>query len=103
MEPVNPNQPPSYNQEFNQSVELFAKSFQGYQEAGFDAQKRQYEKVMNESLTIMKQAAGAMVNSHLQNLRNQLSDDLGKYMQHPDASTKAKIQEDINQLRNSSH
>lgn len=103
MEPVNPNRPPSYNQEFNQSLELFDKSFQGYQNAGFDAQKEQYEKVMNESLTIMKQAAGAMVNSHLQKLRAQLSDDLGKYMQHPDAATKAKIQQDIDELRNSSH
>ncbi len=103
MEPVNPNQPPSYNQEFEQSVELFAKSFQGYQGAGFDAQKQQYAKVMNESLNIMKQAAGAMVNHHLQKLRNQLSDDLHEYMQHPDATTKAKIQKDIDELRSSSH
>ena len=100
---VEPVQPPSYQKEFNDGLDLFAKSFHGYQESTFQAQKDQYDKVMKESLHIMTQSANAMVNKELSKLKDKLAKDLQNYLDNPSAETESKVETDINQLNQAVH
>ena len=99
--PNQPSQPekPTYRTDFNQSVDLFEKSFQGIQSSTFDAQKQQYVKVMQESLKTMQESANGMFNQHLAEMKNKLSSDLNEYLQAPTPEHKAQIQEDLNRIK----
>jgi hypothetical protein len=90
---------PSYNSEFNQSVDLFEKSFRGMQSSTFDAQRLQYVKVMHESLEAMREAANAMFNQKLVALNKTLSNDLNEYLSSPTDEHLKKIQADLNKLK----
>lgn len=90
---------PSYNSDFQQSVNLFQKSFEAMQSSQLDPQKAQYVKVMHEALNTMQESASAMVNQHLMNLNQTLSHDLDTYLASPTDANKAKINTDIDQLK----
>ena len=90
---------PSYQSDFQRSVDLFEKSFDAMQKAKFEAQKEQYVKVMHESLQAMQDAATAMVNQKLQDLKQELSHDLEGYLKSPSSEEKEKIERDIDQLK----
>ena len=96
-----PNLPekPTYQKDFNQSVNLFEKSFQGMQSSTFDQQKQQYVKVMQESLKTMQESANGMFNQHLAEMKSKLSSDLNEYLQAPTPEHKAQVQEDIEQIK----
>ncbi|NDE63762.1 MAG: hypothetical protein EB053_05350 [Chlamydiae bacterium] len=101
---IRPNQPqqPTYKQEFKESVDIYDKSFQGAMESNFDPQKRQYYKAMKESLEAMQDSANGLVNQHLLDLKQKLSQDTNAYIQDPSAENQKKIQKDIKDIRNSS-
>ncbi len=94
-----PNKTPTYRDDFKQSVDLFQKSFDGYQHSSLNAQKDQYVKVMKESLQVMQDAAGAMLNKHLGSLKAELSSDLNQYLDNPTDANKEKVITDINHLK----
>jgi len=95
----NPPEKPTYEKDFNQSVDLFEKSFQGMQSSTFDAQKDQYVKVMKESLKTMQESANGMFNQHLSEMKSKLSSDLNTYLQAPTPEHKEKVEEDIEQIK----
>ncbi len=91
---------PTYRNDFKESVNLFEKSFQGMQTAGFDAQRDQYVKVMQESLKTMQESASAMPNNHLIEQKNNLSKDLDEFLASPTNDHLERVQQDITQLKN---
>ncbi len=93
------SQQPSYHSEFNQSVDLFAKSFEGLQTSQLDAQKTQYIKVMRESLQVMQESAKGMLNQHLATLKDNLAKDFNSYLASPSETQKEKVENDIQQLK----
>jgi hypothetical protein len=92
---------PSYPSEFKQGVELFEKSFHNMQTSKLDAQKAQYVKVMDESLQVMQDSASAMLNKHLLELKNTLSQDLHTYLAAPTDEHRKKVESDLDQLKHS--
>lgn len=94
-----PSEQPSYKSDFNQSVQLFEKSFHAMQQSKFDEQRHQYTKVMKESLQTMQESANAMLNKHLLALKNDLSHDLDEYLQQPTDEHRRKVESDINSLK----
>jgi hypothetical protein len=104
MEPVNGNRPPekpTYEKDFQRSVDLFEKSFKEVEKSSFDAQKNQYVKVMKESLSTMQEAANGMLNSHLAELKTKLSDDLNTYLEDPTQEHTDQVMKDIKEIKNS--
>jgi hypothetical protein len=93
------SQPPSYQQDFAKSVDLFDKSFQGMQTSTFDAQKQQYVKTMQDCLKVMQDAASGLVNKHLADLKGKLSNDLASYLNTPTDANKEKVLNDIETLK----
>lgn len=95
---ISSNQP-SYSSEFNQSVDLFEKSFQAMQHSKLDEQRKQYEEVMRESLKTMQESANAMLNQHLLSLKDNLAQDLSTYLKEPTPDHKEQVQSDIDLLK----
>ncbi len=96
-----PPEEPSYRKDFQRSVDLFEKSFREVQNSTFDAQKNQYVKVMQSSLSVMQEAANGMVNKHLAELKNKLSTDLDTYIENPSTEHTQQVMTDIREIKNS--
>ena len=92
---------PTYKQDFDRSVELFEKSFKNLDHSTIEPQKKMYLKVMQESLSIMQESASAMLNQHLSGMKSQLEKDLTAYLEHPDATHKEAILQDIQKIKSS--
>ena len=90
---------PTYQKEFQASVELFEKSFQGVQSSTFDQQRAQYVQVMQESLKTMQESASGMVNERLIALKNTLSTDVNQYLDSPTSEHQQKVQADLDQIK----
>ena len=71
------------------------------EKSSFDGQKNQYVEVMKDSLSIMQEAANGMLNSHLAELKNKLSDDLNTYLDDPNKEHKNAVMKDIKEIKNS--
>lgn len=97
---VQPN-PPSYEQEYQQGVNIFEESFKGYEKSKFQAQKTQYEKAMNEALDAMGDSASALANEQLKSLKNKLAKDLHTYMENPTSENSSQVISDINEMKQS--
>lgn len=93
---------PTYHKDFQESVNLFEKSFKGVQTSSFDAQRAQYVTVMNESLKTMQESASGLVNDRLISLKNDLSKDLNKYLDAPTTEHQEKVQQDLDSLKSES-
>jgi hypothetical protein len=91
---------PTYKQDFHRSVELFEKSFKEHQHSQIDKQKQMYEHVMKESLSIMQETAGAMVNQQLAKMKETLDKDLTSYLNDPSAEHCSKVQRDLEGIKN---
>ena len=97
-DPVQPPQP-SYEQEYQQGVNIFEESFKGYEKSKFQAQKTEYEKAMNESLDAMGKSASALANQQLKSLKNKLESDLHTYIQEPTKENSQQVLADIDQMK----
>ena len=49
----------------------------------------------------MQEAANGMLNSHLAELKNKLSDDLNTYLDDPNKEHKNAVMKDIKEIKNS--
>ncbi|MCI5053077.1 MAG: hypothetical protein MRY21_08105 [Simkaniaceae bacterium] len=91
---------PTYNEEYKKGVDLFEKGFDAYQKSTFDAQKEEYSKSMHEALKAVRDAAGGMVKSKLQELSEKTEKDLDKFEENPSDENKKVVMQDISSLRN---
>ena len=89
----------SYRKDFQESVNLFEKSFKGVQTSTFDEQRTQFVKVMQDSLRTMQESANGLLNERLITLKNTLSNDLNQYLDSPTAEHQQKVQSDLNQIK----
>ncbi len=99
-DPVQPKEP-SYEQEYQQGVNVFEESFKGYEKSTFQAQKTEYEKAMNKSLDAMGKSASALANEQLKSLKDKLSKDFNTYIQDPTKENSSKVLADIDQMKQS--
>jgi hypothetical protein len=103
MEVSSTNRPfpeePTYKQDFHRSVELFEKSFKEHQQSQIDQQKKMYEHVMKESLSIMQETAGAMLNQQLSKMKEKLDKDLTSYLDNPSSEHTNKVLKDIEGIK----
>ncbi len=95
-------QGPTYQKDFQESINLFEKSFQGMQTSKFEQQRDQYVKVMNEALQTMQESASGLLNDKLIQQKEGLATDLKEYLKAPTSEQLAKMQEDITKIKESS-
>lgn len=88
-----------YRSEVRKGVEIFERSFKDIQASQFDAQKAQYEKVMNQSLQIIQAAGGALVNEQIIKMKEKLEQDYKGYLHDPSQENIAKVERDIQNLK----
>ncbi|MDN3504601.1 MAG: hypothetical protein P0S95_03380 [Rhabdochlamydiaceae bacterium] len=99
METPDVNNSQVYKHEFQEGLNVFEQSFDGFQKSKFEAQKEQYNKAMHESLSEMRDAASGMMNKELQKLRGDLSTNLDNYVKNPSAANEEKVENSINQIK----
>jgi succinate dehydrogenase/fumarate reductase flavoprotein subunit len=93
------NSQPNYQQEFKQGVDLFEKGFHQMQSSKFDRQRMEYQKSMNESLQVIKDAAAGLMNKELSNLKDELAKDYQNYLIDPTKENEKRVEKDISSLK----
>ncbi len=91
-----------YQKEIQQGVKIFQESFKGLQETKkFPEKKIEYEKAMDESLQAIQDAASALMNQKLIQMKEQLSKDYHVYLDDPTNQNAEKVDKDLDSLRES--
>jgi len=94
----NPN--PSYMDEFKQSVDLFERSLQAYQESKLDNQKLVFKDVMDRASHVMYETAPKCLSPSGQKQLDTMQKHYHDFIAHPDSQISKKLQNDINSLKN---
>ena len=88
-----------YQAEFQKSVTLFESSFKNLQKSKISEQKKQYVKVMNEALNVMKDSANGMLSKKLSNVREDLNKEFQTYLKDPNDKNAVNLQQEINTVK----
>lgn len=97
--PKQPDENVTYREDFNQSVDLFAKSFDAYQGAKEPHKKEVLDDVMQKALHAMGQSAAGMLNKELQAKKEKLQQDLEAYTSSSTDENRTKVEDDISSLK----
>jgi len=99
MSQSNIPEPPSYRDEFKQSINLFEQSLQEYQKADGANVQQKFKEVMDKTALIMNEAAPQFLSSAGKEHLQQLQVDFKSFSQHPSSDLMQKLQNDINSLK----
>jgi hypothetical protein len=92
-----------YRKEIQQGLQIFEKSFKGYQETRkFPEKKMEFQKAMAESLQAIQDACSALMNKELVEKKDKLSKDYQEFLNHPTSQNANQIEKDVNSMRESS-
>lgn len=94
------NPAPSYKDEFQQSVSLFERSLQAYQDSKIENQKTKFQEVMKEATHIMDETAPQFLDDSDQQQVAQLKADFQAFSKNPSSEIMKKLQNDLNSLKN---
>ncbi len=93
----------TYRKEIQEGVQTFEKSFKGMKGTkDFPEKKLEYEKAMGESMQAIQDAASALMNKSLIQMKDQLSKDYQNYLGNPTSQNANKVEKDLSSLRESS-
>lgn len=103
MEIQKPGEDPSaYRKEIQEGVKIFKESFQGVKETkDFPQKTQEYEKAIDESMQAIQDAATALMNEKLIQLKQQLDKDYHAYLDNPNSQNAEKVEKDLDSLRES--
>ena len=98
---VSGNQPTQevYKQEWDRSIEIFEKSFEGLESSQSEPQKNMYQKALKESLQAMQDSASALMNKELLIKKEKLDGDLQEYLNDPSQDHSRQVHEDLDNLK----
>ena len=91
-----------YRKELQQGIKVFEESFKGMRETkNFPQKKQEYEKATEKSLQAIQDAASALMNQALIQMKDRLGNDYQTYMDSPTQENAEKIEKDLDSLRES--
>lgn len=92
----------AYRKEIQEGVQIFEKSFKGVRETkDFPQKTAEYEKSIDESMQAIQDAATALMNKKLLEMKDQLDKDYHVYLDNPTAQNAEKVEKDLDSLRKS--
>jgi len=95
-----PDEIKEYQKSYQESFTLFQKSFSDYQEPKLESHKKaKLEDVMQKALHIMNEVAVVVLSQEKQVRETTLKEDFASYLQHPNAESLQKVQDDISSLQ----
>lgn len=91
-----------YRKEIQEGVQIFEKSFKGVRETkNFPQKTAEYEKSIDEAMQAIQDAATALTNKKLLEIKDQLDKDYHGYLDNPTAQNAEKVEKDLDSLRKS--
>jgi hypothetical protein len=99
--PVTPNEKKQYEEEYQQSVQLFQNALNQNAEAQNPYQQQQYQDVMEQAMHILNQAARGLKRSDLLAQNRRIADDYQAYLNNPSQEAQQKLIQDLNTAQKS--
>lgn len=92
----------AYRKEIQEGVQIFEKSFKGIRETkDFPQKTEEYEKAIDESMQAIQDAATALMNKKLLEIKAELDKDYHTFLDNPSAKNAEKVEKDLDSLRES--
>lgn len=88
---VNPQDKAIYKQDFNQSLSLFQKSLQDFNQSNLPAQKEAFKEVMRDAMQIMNQTAQLCLDKHAQKQEAILNSEFQTFLQDANQENVKKL------------
>lgn len=78
--PINPEDRAVYKQDFSESLSLFQKSLEEFNQSNIPAQKEAFKDVMRDAMHIMNQTAQICLDKHAQKEESMLNSDFQAFL-----------------------
>ncbi len=100
--PLSPQQAAEYRQEYREGADLFQRALVQYSEADEVHKQAAIEKVMNQALMVMNQAAAQLKSSTLTSTNEKIAQDYQTYQTTHSPAAIAKLNRDLDEAKNAS-
>lgn len=102
MPPVSANQKRKmYEAEYKHAADLFERTLNEHAKSDNEYQKDAFRKVMDQSLSILKETAGELKRQELLRQNSQIEKDYAAYQDGGSKSAKSKLEHDLERAKNS--
>lgn len=100
--PITPHQKQMYEQEYKQGVQLFQNALQQYAKSDNPFQKKEFQEVMDKSLTILQETARELSRKALLEQNAKIEKDYDAFNQTPtDTNSIAQLNKDLEKAKKS--
>lgn len=100
--PSDPKNRGIYQEEYKHSVDLFQKALDQYQNSKGPFQKKEFQEVMDQAMTVLNQSAQQLKNGRLQQQNEKIASDYKNFQAHPeDPAWVQKLHQDLDEAKKS--